>query len=88
MREILGKQPRVTTMNQIGIDVKTTGKAKMIAALAKLKTTLEVTDGGMYHEDNSYSVVRLDTVWTEEQVDEWCCRVKAGDGYIGTFQLL
>lgn len=75
-------------MNFIGIDVETKHKAKMIAALARLKSTECVADGGMYHSYPSISVVRLTTTLTEAQVDDWACRVKAGDGYVGTFQLL
>lgn len=75
-------------MNFIGIDVETKHKAKMIAALALLKSTECVADGGVYRSDNSYSVVRLTTTLTEAQVDDWACRVKAGAGYVGTFQLL
>lgn len=75
-------------MNFIGIDVVTQHKAKMIAALARLKSTECVADGGMYPSYPSISVVRLTTTLTEAQVDDWACRVKAGDGYVGTFQLL
>lgn len=75
-------------MNFIGIDVETKHKAKMIAALARLKSTECVADGGVYHSYASISVIRLTTTLTEEQVDEWACRVKAGDGYVGTFPLL
>lgn len=74
--------------NFIGIDVENAHKAVMIRALSRLKSTVCVADGGKYHEDASLGVVRLTTTLTEEQVDEWACRVKAGRGYIGTFQLL
>ena len=72
----------------IGIDVDTHLKARMIAALGRLKSTVSVEDGGKYHESPAHSVVRLSTTLTEAQVDEWACRAKAGAGYIGTFQLL
>lgn len=75
-------------MNHIGIDVNTCSKAKMIRALARLKSTHSVEDGGVYHADAAFSVVRLRTDWTESQVDEWACRVDAGSGYVGTFELL
>lgn len=76
------------SINHIGIDVDTHLKARMIAALRRLKSTVSVEDGGKYRESPAQSVVRLSTTLTEEQVDEWACRVKAGSGYIGTFQLL
>lgn len=76
------------SINRIGIDVDTHLKARMIAALRRLKSTVSVEDGGKYRESPAQSVVRLSTTLTEEQVDEWACRVKAGSGYIGTFQLL
>ena len=74
--------------NFIGIDVENAHKAVMIRALSRLKSTVCVADGGKYHSDASLGVVRLTTTLTEEQVGEWACRVKAGRGYIGTFQLL
>lgn len=75
-------------INHIGIDVDTNLKARMLAALRRLKSTVSVEDGGKYHEIPAQSVVRLSTTLTEEQVDEWACRVKAGAGYVGTFKLL
>lgn len=75
-------------INHIGIDVDTRLKARMISALSRLKSTTSVEDGGRYHMSPAHSVVRLSTTMTEEQVDEWACRVKAGSGYIGTFKLL
>lgn len=74
--------------NFIGIDVENAHKAVMIRALSRLKSTVCVADGGKYHSDASLGVVRLATTLTEEQVDEWACRVKAGAGYVGTFKLL
>lgn len=74
--------------NFIGIDVENAHKAIMMRSLARLKSTICVGDGGKYHQDESLGVIRLTTTLTEEQVDEWACRVKAGYGYIGTFKLL
>ena len=75
-------------INHIGIDVDTHLKARMIAALRRLKSTVSVEDGGKYRESPAQGVVRLSTTLTEAQVDEWACRAKAGAGYIGTFKLL
>lgn len=76
------------TVNGIGIDCDTHLQARMINALKRLKSTISVQDGGKYHMSPAQCVVRLETTLTEEQVDEWACRVKAGSGYIGTFKLL
>jgi hypothetical protein len=65
------------------IDVETKHKAVLIRALRKLRTTQSVVDGGIYREDKMYSQVHLETTLTENQVDEWACRVKAGVGYVG-----
>lgn len=76
------------TVHHIGIDCDTHLQARMINALKRLKSTVSVQDGGKYHQSPAHCVVRLETTLTEEQVDEWACRVKAGSGYIGTFQLI
>lgn len=78
----------MTIVNSIGIDCDTHLQARMINALKRLKSTVSVQDGGKYHQSPAHCVVRLETTLTEEQVDEWACRVKAGSGYIGTFKLL
>ena len=78
----------MTIVNRIGIDCDTHLQARMINALKRLKSTVSVQDGGKYRMSPAQCVVRLETTMTEEQVDEWACRVKAGSGYIGTFKLL
>lgn len=74
-------------MNNLGIDVKTKDKAHLIRRLRALKTTDTVEDGGMYHEDRSYSQVWLTTEWSEKELDDWLYRTK-GINYIGTFERL
>lgn len=76
------------TVNHIGIDCDTRLQARMINALKRLKSTVNVQDGGKYHQSPAQCVVRLETTMTEEQVDEWAYRVKAAAGYIGTFKLI
>ncbi len=63
------------------IDMKTTDQNKTIAALRKLKTTLDVEDGGMYIQDNSYSQIWLESVLAEDQIDNWLWR--RGFDYVG-----
>lgn len=75
-------------VNSIGIDCDTHLQARMINALKRLKSTVSVQDGGKYHQSPEHCVIRLETTMSEEQVDDWACRVKAGSGYIGTFKLL
>jgi hypothetical protein len=69
---------------RLGIDVPTKGKKETIRRLRRLKTTIEVSDGGVYWEDRYYSQIHIDTTWTEEQLDDWLYRTK-GIEYVGTF---
>lgn len=70
-------------MNYI-IDMRTKDQNKTIAALRMLKTTLDVQDGGMYHQDNSYSQIWLESVLTEDQIDDWLYR--RGFDYVGVVE--
>ena len=58
-------------MNCFIIDCNTKGKSEGIARLEKLKSTIEVSDGGVYREDEHYSQIWITTVWTEAQLDKW-----------------
>ena len=69
---------------RLGIDVLTKGKKETIRRLRRLKTTIEVSDGGVYWEDRNYSQIHIDTTWTEEQLNDWLYRMK-GIEYVGTF---
>lgn len=64
---------------KFGIDVPTKGKGKTISRLRRLKTTMDVCDGGEYHADRGYSQIHIDTTWTIEQLDDWLYRVKGVD---------
>jgi hypothetical protein len=70
-------------MNDLIIDIATRDKAKIIARLAKLKTTGDVADGGEYHMDRYYSVIRLTTTRTETEVEDWLYNMKAPVDYVG-----
>ena len=74
-------------MNHIGIDVRTKCKDRLITRLRGLVSTACVTDGGVYHEDASYSQVWLDTSKTEAEVDDWLYKLRPSSGieYVGTF---
>ena len=73
------------TVYSLGIDVLTKDKKKLITRLAKLKTTISVTDGGEYSMDRHYSQIHIDTHMTEEQLDNWLYKVKHNADYQGTF---
>ena len=61
-----------------------TGSAKaLIRRLKPLKTTVEVSAGGMYHMDTQYSQVHLTTTKTEAEVDKWLYDMKQPIGYVG-----
>jgi len=69
----------------LGIDVRTKDKKKLITRLARLKSTVSISDGGEYSMDRTYSQIHIDTHMTEEQLDNWLYRVKHGADYQGTF---
>lgn len=71
-------------MNRLGIDVQTSSVKRLVRRLKRLKAIESVEDGGAYREEPNASQVLLDTVWTEEELDDWLYRTKGVD-YIGTF---
>lgn len=71
-------------MTNLGIDVLTKHKSKLIRRLAALTTTESVCDGGEYREDRTYSQVHLETAWNEDQLDLWLYKTK-GIEYVGVF---
>lgn len=73
-------------MNKLGIDVATRDVKKLMKNLERLKTTEEVIDGGMYHQDRAISQIHLTTKWDEEKLEEWLYRVAHGCEYVGTFE--
>ena len=68
---------------QFIIDVETYNKKRIISGLRKLKTTIEIEDGGEYHEDRSFSQIWITSTLTEEQLDKILCDRKDMDGFIG-----
>ena len=69
---------------KFGIDVQTTLKRHLIASLKRLKSTISVTDAGVYREDHAYSQVHIETTWTEQELDNWLWATK-GIEAVGTF---
>ena len=72
-------------IHHLGVDVATCDKKKLMRRLARLKSTLQVTDGGEYREDRSYSQVHIETHFTEEELDKWLYEVNHGADYVGVF---
>lgn len=62
-------------VNSFGIDVETGGKGMLISKLKKLKSTISVSDGGVYWMDKSYSQVWIETELTESELDDWIYNV-------------
>jgi hypothetical protein len=71
-------------MNTIGIDVETQFKNNLIRRLNRLKSVVLAEDGGMYHQDLTYSQVLVETAMTEDELDDWLYRTN-GVEYTGTF---
>jgi hypothetical protein len=73
-------------INKLGVDCETHDKKELIGRLGKLKTTVTVEDGGMYHQDKEYSQIWIDTTMTEEELDCWLFETKFKDAIpIGVF---
>ncbi len=62
--------------NHLIIDVETESVKRLIKKLMALETTIDVSDGGMYREDNTLSQVHLETTVSEQWMGAWlysCC---------------
>ena len=57
--------------NRFIIDTDTPTKKQVIAALKRLKTTINVVDGGQYQQDRYYSQVWIETLKTETELENW-----------------
>ena len=68
---------------ELYIDVETKAGRKLYNGLKKLKTTHYIEEPAMYHMDNSFSRILIDTDLTEDQMDERLYKVKYAIGYIG-----
>lgn len=74
------------TINTFGIDVETQDKKHLIRRLGRIKATKDVTDGGVYSMDKSYSQVHVTTEWDMDKLEDWLYKTK-GVNYVGTFTL-
>lgn len=74
-------------MNKLGFDVSTHAAKEVIGRLRKLKTTERVENMGQYHQDRSWTMVWIDTSWTEEELNDWLYKTKFTDSVdYGTFK--
>lgn len=53
------------------IDILTYEKCQVLSRLKRLVSTVDVQDGGVYHQDHSYSQILITTTKTEEELDNW-----------------
>ena len=58
-------------VNKLGIDVATADKAIIMTKLKRLTSTKSVTDGGEYREDREISQIHIDSILTEDDLDDW-----------------
>lgn len=70
-------------MHNVLIDMETKHCKTFMRAIARLKSTADVTYGGMYREDNNFSQVHYTGEMNADQIDAWAYKVKAGNGFIG-----
>ena len=63
-------------MNRFIIDCNTKGKLEGINRLAKLKSSIDIQDGGVYHNCPEYSQLWIDTTLTESQLEQWLWKSK------------
>lgn len=67
----------------LAIDVATRDKDKLMERLAKLKSTVQVADGGEYWRNRYYSQIHVTTHLTEAKLGKWLQRVNHGAEYKG-----
>ena len=53
------------------IDCETKNVKRNISALKKLKSTLQVENGGMYHQDKHYSQIHLVSSKPLPDIEKW-----------------
>ena len=63
-------------MNRFIIDCNTKGKLEGINRLAKLKSTIDIQDGGVYRECPAYSQIWIETSLSETELEQWLWKTK------------
>lgn len=87
MSQAPGTPRRNKTINALGIDCSSNGSGALRLALENKKAILRIVDRGEYEFNGptGYKQLWIDTTMTEDELDAWCCKVKAGAAYVGTF---
>ncbi|MCY1283625.1 hypothetical protein D9M68_983100 [compost metagenome] len=80
------RHKREGTINRLGIDVRTIDTNRLIKRLGALSTTRQISNGGRYGADPTWSQVWIDTEMAEQQLDDWLYRVKHDCEYAGVFE--
>ena len=71
---------------KFGIDVTTNDAQRLIVRLSRLKSTINVEHGGVYHQEPGYCQVHLTTTWTHSDLDDWLYGT-SGIDYVGSYSL-
>jgi hypothetical protein len=69
------------TLNLYTIDVETQDANALYRRLKKLKSTVAIEKPSQYHQDRSYSQVKLDSSLSFERLDRWLYKSKLN--YVG-----
>lgn len=76
-------------MNKFIIDVEVKGwicsAYHTYMALKRLRTTKMIYPPEPYYQDTSLAQIKIETSWTEEQLEKWLYKTKGID-YIGVIQ--
>ena len=70
-------------MNAFIIDHETHNVNKTIRVLGKRKDVKACQFSGVYHQDNSYCQVYVETEMTEDVLDHWLWKTKSVGDYVG-----
>lgn len=67
------------------IDVETKDVKKLISRLSRLKSTIDLQDGGEYYFGGAtgYNIIYIDTTKTVDELDDWLYSVNHGADYVG-----
>jgi len=71
--------------HRLGIDVATRDRNKLQQWLGRLKSTMEIENGGMYHQCPEESQLWITTTMSQKELEDWLYRVNHGCDYTGVF---
>jgi len=73
------------TQHRLGIDIWTVHRSKLQQWLGRLKSTMEIENGGQYHQCPEESQLWITTTMSQEELEGWLYRVNHGCEYTGVF---